>query len=580
MTASSNSDIMMKSNSQFASAAATAIVPEYIPLRLDGWSHDWNVSTKHDKNTHERHCCIITDYYHKEATAAFLRTNIYSPLPDSIFLDRAYPRHHALILAAYGSSSKLVSHEFPKWIISGYEPYPQKNCDWFGFACERVHNSRHVTPFTEITSTYQKQHLTTLSGLTGLLVTRLMNHPQLICARTKKKYTEITNRCVHSAMAAEYLIGNRYYRGMTRYITSKHPVGLVDCDMKSHLTADDITPEALQLTQDELRETYNANIHRLLSMIYRFKRGFVHIEQIRNDPEFVRMMTAFWRSANQLLKMKDELENQAVPNNHPHDLQLRISFEAFEERKEAKRIAAISRISETGVVAPQLYQYDIVQIFDNKNQSYANYVRVSKHTHVRLANDGSTASFLAFAAIEPHMVNECYAPKLGGIASVFHGLSLKSCANYIPSRHPVYGGLRSKHQFHIMRTADAVNSSSWRVHPNPDAPIRGVERDTDERFRPTYVPFYTIVEHIIQRGTYAIDDLHNFPATHRNSGKLISACDANREFRERVYLHGERKNMYMTDSDGDDYCYSYSYGDSDYSDYSDDDNDRYVNENG
>jgi hypothetical protein len=277
------------------------------------------------------------------------------------------------------------------------------------------------------------------------------------------------------------------------------------------------------------------------------------------------MMTAFWRSANQLIRMKDELENQAVPNNGGNNnIQLQISFE---ERKDAKRVAVISRIAETGVVAPQLYQYDIAQLFDNMNQAYANYVKVSKHTHVRLANDGSTSSFLAFAAIEPQMVTEEYVPKIGGIESVFHGLSLKSCANYIPSKHPVYGALRMKHRCYIMRTADAVNSSSGRVHPNSDAPIRGVKRDGEERFCMMYVPFCDILEEIIQRGTYVLDALCEFPATRRNSGKVIPALTAKQEFIERVYLHGERTTNIYADSDGDDY---YSYGDSDYSDDDDD----------
>jgi len=563
---------MMKSNSQASAAAAASSAPEYTPLRLDGWSHSWKVSTKTNPNPNPKHMSssksarVIADYYHKEECGAFPRK--LHELPEPKPINRSYPRHHALVLAARCSSSKFVSSEFP-FVTTGYERgCSEVNGSSSRFAYARVHDQEHVTPFTELASTYQKHHLTSLSGMTGLLVLRLINRHQLISPKTKKKHAEITKQYLHSALAAEYLIGNRYYRNLMinhRSLGVKHPVGFRVSDVVANLTADDITPDALRTTQDELRESYNANIDRLLAMIEMFKRGFVSIDQIREDPEFVRLMTAFWRSANQPIKMKTEFEDQPVPPP-PQDFDFASPL-SFEERKDAKRVSMIARIGEAAVIAPMLYQYDVAHLFDSQNQSYANYVKTTKQTWTRLANDGSTASFLAFAAIEPQMVTEDHAPQLGGSPSLFHGMCLKSCANHIPTRHPVFGSLRMKHRCHIMRTADALNMSTQRVHPNQDAPLLGVSRDNKARFRTTYAPVFDLIEDTT-RPDVVIDMTREFPETHQNTGNIISAADAAAEFKERVYAHGMasctqvRRSIYR-DDDYDEY--------DDYDDYTDDD---------
>lgn len=524
---------------------------------------------------------VITDYYHKEECGAFVR-NVHEKLEPKP-INRSYPRHHALVLAARCSSSKLVSSKFA-FVTTGYERgCSEVNGSLSRFAYARAHDDEHVTPFTELTSTYQKHHLTSLSAMTGLLVLRLLNRPlPMFSLKTTKKHAEITKHYLHSALAAEYLIGNRYYLNLMinrDCVGFKHPVGFLVSDVKSKLTAADIAPDALRATQDELRETYNANIGRLLSMIEMFKRGFVSIDQIREDPEFVRMMTAFWRSANQTIKMKEEFENQPAPY---HDLECRSDMPSFEERKEAKRVSMIARIGETAAIAPMLYQYDVTHLFDSHNQSYSNYVKMTKHTWARLANDGSTASFLAFAAIEPQVVTDDHAPQLGGTPSVFHGICLKSCANHVPTRHPVFGSLRMKHRCHILRTADALNVSSQRVHPNQDAPLMGVSRDNNERFHKTYAPMYDLIEDIT-RPELAIDVMRKFPKTHPNTGIIMSAADAASEFKERVYTHGMasytpvRRSIYGDDDDYSDGDYDGEDGDDDDSDsdgqypYSDDD---------
>ena len=532
--------------------------------------HTWNVSN--DPARRSRVTRHLSDYYQKEELSVISRTN-----PDNFktqYLHRALPRQHALVLAALGSSSHFVSREFP--VVSGYEHlaankrfscggghHDDYHHEWFQSVSARCHDTCHESSLTRISSPYQKHHLTALSGMTGLLVTRLMNREKTNSIKTKKKHAEITNRRIHSTLAAECLAGNRYYRTLTMCrVGVQYPVGFVASNVKTRLTAADMTPEAIAATQDKLRETYNANIDRLMTMTAMFKRGFVGIDQIREDPQFVEMKTAFWRLANQLLRLKEEIEAIAQPPNGM-DFQSQM---LFLERKNAKRVSAVSFVAEPAAIAPKLYDYDITHLFDGATQSYSYYIKVAKHTLMRLAADGSVASFLAAAAIEPELVTDDCAIRIGGNIDEYHGLSLKACANHIPSRHPVFGALRLKHRRHIMRTADAVNASSERVHPRLDAPQMGVTRG-EERFKLTYVPLWDMAEDIYKKEA-GFDILRKFPER-KNSGKVISVTQADNEFKERVYALG------MLDSQQHRRPWSDMSDDYDYDDdYYDDDDDR------
>jgi len=565
-----------------AAAASAAAVPDnttrpttaggsaavlFNTLRMSEWSNDWNIAADITPEEKAKAIQQINDYYFKER---FDR----SKKPIS-----AHPYHHALILAALGSSSRLVLREFPFVVNPGYD----RRVEACAHAYPLVHDPSRVSSFTKIASAYQKHHITGLSGMTGLLVSRLMTRPQFVSRRTQKKYTEITKQRTHSNFAAECITGGRYYTQIMRSSRDeKRTVGFLSCNFKSNLTKDDITPDALRLTQDELRRLYDANIDRLMAMVKLFKRGFIGLAVFREDPEFVKMMTLFWRSSSQLLKLMEVCGQQSAPPDQ--DLH---STSAFLDRKSAKHVTMLSMIAETYAVTPLLYQYDISQIFDISYQSYSNFVKVTKETLIRLAGDGSTASFLAFSAIEPDMVTEQYAPKLGGSLCNLHGLTLKSCANHIPSRHPVFGALRVKYRRHIIRTAHAVNASSVRVHPNLDAPMMGVTRDTKERFESNYAPFYECAEDVTSRD-WQIDPARTFPKSKMNTGKVLAvgeAAAAVQEFKERVYPLGmkepvvpRRRGLY-DDDDRDDYDEDYYYDDHDDDhdddDYDDDQDDRH-----
>lgn len=473
-------------------------VSQYSTIWKDGWTHEWNLNEEANENECRR---AIDDYYIREGM-------VFSP-------DQAFPQHYAFVRSAHQSASKLL------------------------LSSSSSSSSRGKDSSIGVSSTaVSKHHLTTLSAMTGLLVSRIFGNGRRLSVapalfpfgdlhtKTKEKYAEFANRYIHSALAAEYIIGNRYFRTVTNarkalvalaaslsscendyddLITLQQqqqqqfrefPVGFLESNAKKNLTANDITPQSLENTKQNLCKAYSTNIDRLMLMIQQFRHGFVSLESIRTDPEFVHLMTMFWRYSNQLMKLNSSFEerdatvalNLSIRATQPTD------YFTFGENKDAKRFVVLSLISEPAALVPLLFHYDVACIFDNWRESYRKYIKTVKSTFARLANDGSVASFLAFTAVEPKMTTRNYAVKLSG-NSAYHTISMKSCANHIPSRHPVFGALRIKHRHHIKRTADVMNWKTAVTSANPQTVNTDVPRSVD-RHQPTYNSFSEMVDDI------------------------------------------------------------------------------------
>jgi hypothetical protein len=528
--------------------------PEYATIRRDGcWTHHWNINQKSNETESRR---AIDEYYAREE-------HVFSA-------DQAYPHHHALIRSACRSASTTLAM-LSRSSVSAQPSLPtasSQEAELF-YACDDDDGTSSILTSAAIATppthnlaalsglkgsfAVSKHHLTALSGMTGLLVRRILGlgvggachrHHHInglplapfplgdLHETTKSTHAELMNRYIHSALAAEHIIGNRYFRNVVlarravlnlaasssytefpvlaadaapevreeqrrRYEQNREgPVGMLRCNASKKLTAGDITPESLEITKKELLTAYSENIDRLMAAIRQYRRGFVNLEEIRTDPEFVRLNIAFWRYLNQLMKMKTDFEIRdataalKMPFRavHPAD------YNTFRENKDAKRFVLISSLSEPAVLVPLMFRYDVARIFDNWRQGYVRYINTARGTWVRLANDGSTASFLAFAAIEPGMVTEDYAPTIG-CATDWHTLTLKSCANYIPSRHPIFGALRVEHRRHIKRTAEVLNTMHENHAANFNKPNLGVPR-APHRFHPTYDSFGEMVDDI------------------------------------------------------------------------------------
>jgi hypothetical protein len=487
-------------------SVAPAPVPEYTTFRGDGWTHEWNIKKNANEKESRR---AIAEYYAREA-------EVFSA-------DQAYPHHHALIHSARRSASKLLLVATPE-------------------CCAATD-----TPTEETFFAGSKHHLTALSGMAGLLVRRMLGARRInglpvapfpfgdLHKTTKKTHAERINKYIHSALSAEYIIGNRYFRNaviarkavLNLAVSSSYsengdggddvteeqrrryeqdhecPVGMLRCIATKNLTARDVTPEALEITRQELITAYSANIERLMAAIRQYRRGFVSLADIRTDPEFVRLNTAFWRYSHQVMKAKTEFEERdaTAASNLPFRGVHPADYSTFRDIKDAKRFIVFSLISEPAVLVPRMYEYDVARIFDNWRQSYVKYIKTTKEAWARLANDGSNTTFLAFAAIEPKMVTTDYAPTIG-CTTAYQTLSLKSCANYIPSRHPVFGALCVKHRHHIPRTADVMNTMHENHAANYKRPNVGIPRSfSDDRNKPSYNSFGDLVDDIRQPDT-------------------------------------------------------------------------------
>jgi hypothetical protein len=419
--------------------------------------HIWNIRSSSA-------AAAIEDFY--------IHENMSSANPNQtphIQINKSFPRHHALVCASLGSTRELIAHR-----------------DTGGVCRKRYTNDDART------TAYQKHHLVSMSGLAGLLIARWtgVTGARAHTIKTAKKHAELTAKYTHSTLACEILIGNRYYRDLPRVLASSSLSSLssniIGNYNSTNLTPADVTPESVAATKTELLETYTAQIDRLLHAVAQYKRGFVGLQTIRSDPEFTRMMCAYWRYCKQLMKIHRNFEENRDDDDYDGDSDGECFVAAADETFATRRFFVSADVCAVSAMVPQLYNYDIVHLFDGATQGYAKFVKTARHTLVRLSNDGLTAAFLSFAAIEPRMVTAEMAPKHG---TKYVTTSLPSCANHIPSRDPLYGALRVKHREIIPRTADVVNAVNADIPGIPRLPpsMRNVRN---------YSPLYDTLENI------------------------------------------------------------------------------------
>jgi hypothetical protein len=443
-------------------ARAVRAVPattEYSHSVGNNITHIWNIRS----TSRSAAATAIEDFYiHENMSSANPKQNPH------IQINKSFPRHHALVCASLDSTRVLIARR-----------------DTGGVCRKRYTNDdAHTTA-------YQKHHLVSMSGLAGLLIARWtgVTGARAHTIKTAKKHAELTAKYTHSTLACEILVGNRYYRDLPRVLASSSSSlsssssNIIGNDNSTNLTSADVTPESVAATKTELLETYTAQIDRLLHAVRQYKRGFVGLQTIRSDPEFTRMMCAYWRYCKQLMKIHRNFEENRDDDDYDGDSDGECFVAAADETFATRRFFVSADVCAVSAMVPQLYNYDIVHLFDGATQGYAKFVKTARHTLVRLSNDGLTAAFLSFAAIEPRMVTAEMAPKHG---TKYLTTSLPSCANHIPSRDPLYGALRVLHRALIPRTADAVNADIQGIPRLPPS-IRNVRN---------YSPLYDTLENI------------------------------------------------------------------------------------
>lgn len=362
-------------------------------------------------------------------------------------IETALPRHYAIVAASRQPRQlcSLTRSQIQSEILclSSQDHITSK-------ARARVHTVRDITPFTQL-SMRQKHFMIAHSGLAHLVVKKLAG---VFCAkphtrRAALERADLIASFISCALACEYLIGNRYYRNLPTILSSesnKFVVGLSEETTFSNtslLTARDVTPEKIQETTEELQTLYDANIDRLESCIEQYKRGFVSLQSIRTDPEFVKMSCKFWKLNFQTSKARSLSESRLAA------IRANTWISRSIVKENAERMLMCRSIVEGQCRFNRLCRYDIAHLLDNSNMSFMTLLKTLKATQLRLCNDGMTTSLLTFAAIEPRMVTPDMAPKLG---DGYLQCDMASAANHVQTRDPIFGDLLVKHRQHIPRT--------------------------------------------------------------------------------------------------------------------------------
>lgn len=412
----------------------------------------------------EREREIIDQYYFNENASNV--SNVKKLAPG---LTKSFPHHHCLVKASLSSTQTLLHEKCP------HRSHARETCVFQPYciirstdALARIHatneganegvnegaNEGLKTPFTELTAN-QKKHLMAQSAMAGLLVSRLFGFssakPHTI--RTLKTHADITAKYIHSALACEYLIGNRYYYNLPSVLSQEKfrigqlPVGKMLHNMK----AENATYDKIQESRAQLIELYNSNIERLEDAVKQFRRGFLSIQTIREDSEYKKMLEMFWMLQTQCMKYR-EVSESSMSARQTFCERNNIAFD-----RRSIQVMICNLVFSCQAICPRLFAYENVHLFDDCSGSYARYVHVTKAKQFEMCNQGLVSAFLTFSAIEPKIVCSTLAPHMEE-CKTHHPYNFSEYAFHIPSRDATFGPLLSKHRVHIPRPVNIIRT--------------------------------------------------------------------------------------------------------------------------
>jgi hypothetical protein len=369
-------------------------------------------------------------------------------------IQKSFPHHHCLMKASLSSTQTLLdgkclhrsytrtAYAFqPEWIVGSRD------------ALARIH-AVIKTPFTELTA-YQKNHLTAQSALAGLLVSRIFGFssakPHTI--KCLKKHADLTAKYIHSALACEYLIGNRYYYNLPAVLSQEmFTIGVLPIEKRlANIKAEDATYDKLQESRAQLIELYNSNIERLEYAVKQFRRGFLSLQTIREDSEYKKMLEMFWMLQTQCMKYRN-ISESTMSARQTFCERNNITFD-----RRSIQVMVCNLVFSCQVICPRLFAYEIAHLFDNRDGVYARYVEVTKAKQLEMCNQGLTSAFLTFSAIEPNMVSIALAPHIEEF-KIHYPSDFSEYAYHTPSRDATFGPLLSKHRVHIPRPVNITRT--------------------------------------------------------------------------------------------------------------------------
>ena len=224
---------------------------------------------------------IIAQYYALEGQHCPTKTDVRLNFKH---FETALPRHYAIIAASRQPRQFSSLTHLQTSSLRASATATQSNSR----ARVRVHTLSDITPFTELT-VRQKGVVIAHSALAHLVVKKLAGvfrtkpHER----RVALEHADIIASFISSALACEYLVGNRYYRNLPTILASEiYIVGSGENTRTycAQLTLADVTPAKIQENEEAFQVIYDANIDRHESCVEQYERGFVSLETLRTDP--------------------------------------------------------------------------------------------------------------------------------------------------------------------------------------------------------------------------------------------------------------------------------------------------------
>ena len=411
-------------------------------------NNTWRIYHDDKKKSNSAEKMVEQYYFHEDVS------NV-NKLASGQCIQKSFPQHHCLMRASLSSAQTILNDKYNDrfYARAAYVFQPDRidsTC-----AVARIHavNEGFKTPFTELTAR-QKRHLMAQSAMAGLLVSRLFGFsstkPHTI--RWLKKHADITAKYIHSALACEYLIGNRYYYNLPAVLRQEmFPIGQLPIEkILVNIKAKDATYDKIQESRAQLVELYNSNIERLEDAVKQFRRGTLSIQTIREDSEYKKMLNMFWLLQTQCMKYRSVSES-CMSARQTYCERNNIAF-----HRRSIQVMVCNLVFSCQVIYPRLFAYEIAHLFDNCSGTYARYVQVTKAKHLEMCHQGLTSAFLTFSAIEPNMVSTNLAPHIKECDA--HPSDFSEYAYHIPSRDAIFGPLLSKHRVHIPRPVNIART--------------------------------------------------------------------------------------------------------------------------
>ena len=338
----------------------------------------------------------------------------------------AFPHHHTLAMASMSSTYTTLEKvsSIPRYLSF------RQNMDFeraFLLAKKRAQNPFEITRFTQM-SGLQKNVILAHSGIAGLVISRLFS-PHFQNGKPLMKLLQGVVRRVHSKDECEIFADNRY--GKSAQYTE--PDEMVAAN-------DSLT---LEIAIVELRGLYTGHIQNIMRMIRQLKRGFLNVDDIRAIPEF-QQMNRLWVYCLQEVIAEYEYEIQ------------------YEDGDYIRKMVAVSKMV---AEFPLLCSSEMMSIYSKNSATLAKnaismLILMASNGIIFSSRSGlgCRAGLLAFAAVEPRMVDQFLAPRLD-LCGWDGNDRYQAIENHIPSRCPIFGNLRKKYQVHLPRTGD----SEWDV---------------------------------------------------------------------------------------------------------------------